>query len=82
MMVLDNCHASASMEIDGEKESFDSVSLKDFPGENISAIVTTALKSIKMMSTGYAMDIKISSSLLRKWTIHVHHISTEICTMN
>ena len=39
---------------------------RDFPGENFSALTTTALKCIKILNTGYAMDIKIGSSLLKK----------------
>ena len=42
------------------------MSLKYFPGEKNSALATTVLKCINITNTGYTMDIKIGSSLLKK----------------
>ena len=44
MMVLDTCHTSASMDIDGANKSFAAMILKDYPGENVAALATAALK--------------------------------------
>ena len=49
-----------------KKKIFDSISLKDFPGENMSDLAIIALKCIKKINTGYDIDIKISLSFLKK----------------
>ena len=66
MMVLDTCHISVSMNIDGSKKSFVAMNLKDYPGENVAALAAAALTYIKVMNTGYAIDIKVESSILKK----------------
>ena len=68
MMILDVCHASEAMDIDGAIDEFRSLSLSDFPGENVSALATKALKLIKIMNRAYAMDVKTGSSLIKKVT--------------
>ena len=65
MMVLEACHASASIDIEGPT-NFSALSLSDYPEENVSTLTTAALKYIKIMNTGYAMEIKVESSLLKK----------------
>ena len=66
MMVLYTCRTLASMHIDGTKNSFATMNLKYYSGENVPVLATAALKCIKVMNTGYVMDIKIGSSLLKK----------------
>ena len=58
MMVLDNCLASASVDVDGATQQSNALSLSSYPGENISAFALAALKLLKVMKTSYAMDVK------------------------
>ena len=66
MMILDTCNASATIDIDGAKEAFQELTLESFPGENVEALATKSLKLIKIMKTGYALDMKTGSKLLHK----------------
>jgi hypothetical protein len=66
MMVLDTCNASVEMDIEGAKISFNALSLSAFPGENVSAFATLALKLIKVMMGDWAMQINTGSTLLTK----------------
>ena len=66
IMILDILHAYASLYIKVSKDSFSKFKLSDFPGENISGLAIAALTFINILSTGYAIDIKISFQLLKK----------------
>ena len=66
MMTLEVCNVSANMDIAGAKTSFKALSLATYPGENVSAFATEALKLINIMMGEYAMDLKNGSSILRK----------------
>ena len=68
MMVLATCHASATVDVEEAKAQFESLTLASYPGENIDALATHALKYIKLMNMGFALDIKVGSALLRKVT--------------
>jgi hypothetical protein len=66
MMVLECCHASASMDVDTAISSFKALSLASYPGENVGALATDALKQIKVMSTAWSVDISLGCDLLKK----------------
>lgn len=66
MMTLDTCNASVEMDIDGAKESFKTLSLDDYPGENVTELATSALKYLKIMRGDYAIDVTVGSSLIKK----------------
>ena len=68
MMVLDTCHSSASLDIDTARENFANLKLSSFPGENVGAFGVEALKLIKIMNTGYAMEVTVGLKMLRKIT--------------
>ena len=68
MLVLDTCHASAASDIEEAKDSFKSLQLASYAGENIAALSTAALKCIKIMQTGYALDYNLGTDLLSKVT--------------
>ena len=69
-MVSDTCLASAFIYNKGSKKRFTKLSLDDFPGENLSALATTALKLINTMNTGYTLYIKLGSNLLKNLYIN------------
>ena len=58
IMILQTCHASASLDIKGVEELFRKLRLSNLPGENVSRLAIAALKFITMMNTEYIMDIK------------------------
>ena len=66
MMVLETCNISLTMDIKEAENSFNDLKLSDYPGENVSALATDALKLIKIMSGSYALDVCIGSNLLKK----------------
>ena len=66
MMILDSCNTSAAIDIEGAEKSFGALQLADFPGENVSALATAALKFIKIMHSAYALPPKLGTMLLLK----------------
>ena len=66
MMILDACNTSAAINIEGAEKSFKALTLSDFPGENVSDLVTVALKYIKIMSGAYVHPPKLGTLLLLK----------------
>ena len=72
MMVLDTFNMSATIDIEGVGKAFDVLTLSSFPGENISALATSALKYIKVMNPRLAgrFSTKIFSTTMptqMKW---------------
>ena len=67
-MILDACNSSASLDIEGVEQSFNSLSLSDFPDDNISELATYALKFIKVTENRYAFPVDIGSWLIKKVT--------------
>ena len=59
-MIVDACNTSAVIDIEGAEKSFKSLSLNDFPGENV------ALNHIKIMSGAYALPPKFGTLRLLK----------------
>lgn len=49
MMTLDTVNASAELDVKGAKMSFKSLSLSNYPGENVTEMATIALKYIKIV---------------------------------
>lgn len=78
MMVLDACNTSAAIDIEGAGKAFDALTLSSFPGENVSALATSALKYIKVMKGAYALPPKLGTTLLLK----VSKTSSEIFNRN
>ena len=66
MMTLEACNTSANLDVEGAKESFRTLSLNDFPGENVEAFATEALRLLKIMNGDYAMPLHSGSQLLKK----------------
>ena len=66
MMVLDICNASADHDIEAATKSFGTLTLADYPAENIDDFATEALRLIKIMQGGYALPYNLGSDLLNK----------------
>ena len=66
MMVLYVCNSSILIDIEGASTPFESLALKDFRGEKLSALSTTAFKYIKIMKGVYALHSKLGTILLLK----------------
>ena len=66
MMVLSACNTSASIDIDTAKLKFKELSLSSFPGENVSSLITLALKYFKVMQAGHYLPEYLSTELLLK----------------
>ena len=52
------------IDIEGAGKTFDSLALSNFPGENISASATSALKYIKVMKGASTLPPKLGTTLL------------------
>ena len=68
IMVLETCNISASIDVKGEEKDLSTLQLSSFPGENISAFATAALKLIKVMNSAYSLLLRTGSDLLNKIT--------------
>ena len=68
MMILETCNISASMDVKGAEDDLNALALSSFPGENISAFATAALKFIKIMNSAYSLPLRTGSNILRKTT--------------
>ena len=66
MMTLEACNASANMDVEGAKRAFEALSLSTYPGENVEALATEALRLLKIMNGDYAMPHNTRSKLLKK----------------
>ena len=66
MIIIDTCNTSSAIDIEGAETYFTNISLNDFPGENISDIVTNALRHIKVMCGAYDIYPKLGMTLLLK----------------
>ena len=66
MIIIDTCNTSSAIDIEGAETYFTNISLNDFPGENISDIVTHALRHIKVMCGAYDIYPKLGMTLLLK----------------
>jgi len=66
MMTLEACNASANLDVEGAKQSFNDLKLESFPGENVEAFATEALRLLKIMNGDYAMPLHTGSQLLKK----------------
>jgi hypothetical protein len=53
MMALDIYNASQAFDVEGAVESLESLSLDDYPGENVTVCAAMAQKYIKIMQGGY-----------------------------
>ena len=78
MMVLDACNTSAAIDIDSAQVKFDELLLSNFPGQDVSALSTLALKYIKIMMGAYNLPTKLATKLLLK----VQKTETEIFNRN
>ena len=68
MMLLETCNISASMDVQGAQEDLNGLQLTSFPGENVSAFATAALKLVKIMNSAYSIPIRTGSDIIRKVT--------------
>ena len=68
VMALETCNASVSHDIDGAAAKFAALTLKTYPGENVSDFSNEALRLIKIMQGGYALPVNTGSRLLQKVT--------------
>jgi hypothetical protein len=68
LVALDVCNASVSFYIEGAQDELDELTVKDFPGENLTECMATAQKYVKVMQIGYALPIRTGSKLLMKCT--------------
>jgi hypothetical protein len=66
VMGLESCNASVSYDIDGSTESFYTLTLNNYPGENIAEFATEAFRLIKIMQGGYTLPINTGSQILVK----------------
>ena len=66
MMTLEACNASANLDVEGAKLAFQNLKLTDYPGENVEAFATEALRLLKIMNGDYAMPLHTGSQLLKK----------------
>ena len=64
MMVLDVCYASFLFKRDEAVKSLESLSLADFPGENVSKFSNEAQRLFKMMNGGYVLPYQLGSQIL------------------
>ena len=68
MMILETCNILASMDVKGAEAGLNELKLSSFPGKNVSAFATTALKLIKVMNSAYSLPLRTSSELINKVT--------------
>ena len=68
MMVLQICNASADQDISAAKKAFKALTLASYPGENVDELATEALRLIKIMQGGYALEYSLGTQLLTKVT--------------
>jgi hypothetical protein len=68
MMALDICNASQAFYVEGAGESLESLSLDDYPGENVTDCAAMAQKYITIMQGGYALPVKTGSKVFSKFT--------------
>lgn len=66
MMALQASNASVALDIDDAVDKFSRLSLSSYPGENVKALATEALRLIKIMEGGYCLPLKLGSDLLKK----------------
>jgi len=66
MMVLEVCNVSAASDIAGASELLLNMKLADYPGENIEAYSSDALRYIKIMQSAYALPYATGSKILLK----------------
>ena len=66
MMILETCNISISMDVTDAEQSFNNLQLSDYPGENVSALATDALKYIKIMNGAYSLPLRTGSKLFKK----------------
>jgi hypothetical protein len=68
MMALDICNASQAFDVEGDGDSLESLSLDDYPGENVTYCAVMAQEYIKIMQGEYALPVKTRSKVLSKFT--------------
>ena len=68
MMVLQICNTSADQDISAAKKAFKELKLANYPGENVDELATEALRFIKIMQGGYALEYSLGTQLLTKVT--------------
>jgi hypothetical protein len=61
MMALDICNDYQAFYIEWAGESLESLSLDDYPGENVTDCAAMAQNYIKIMQGGYARPVKMRS---------------------
>ena len=66
MIILEVCNSFASLDIQGAENSFKSLSLSNFPGENVPELVTFALKYIEVIENRYALPVDIGLGLIKR----------------
>ena len=49
------CNTSATIDIEGAEDAFKKLTLLSFPGDDVSALATSALKFIKVVDGAYAL---------------------------
>ena len=66
MMILEVCNASAAADISGASELLLNMKLSQYPGENMEAFSSDALRYIKIMQTAYALPYNTGQKILLK----------------
>lgn len=65
-MVLEVANVSLTHDIGAAEVSFRALRLSSYPGENVSDMANDALKYIRVMQSGYALPVDLSSVLLNQ----------------
>jgi hypothetical protein len=65
-MALEICNASASLDIDEATAALATLTLDNYPGENVSNMLNEALWLIKVMRTAFMIPNNTGSWLLQK----------------
>ena len=66
MMVLDVCHESFSFKLEDAAKSLKTLSLADYPGENVSKFSNEVQRLVKVLKGGYALPYQTGSQIVRK----------------
>ncbi len=68
MMALDTCNASVQRDITGAQAKFDSLTLDNYPGEDITELATEALRLFNILAGSYSLPLNLGTKLIKKVT--------------
>lgn len=62
---VETCNASTAHDVEGAKKKLDALELAQFPGEDVSSLMTMTLHLVKIMKLDFALRVKTGSTILK-----------------